>query len=184
MKVEPGSLEGLLIIEPSVFGDERGFFMEAYSRDRYAEAGLPSEFVQDNVSLSARGILRGLHLQHPQGQGKLCFVLEGDVFDVAVDVRVGSPTFGRWAGLRLSSENKRQFYVPPGFAHGFCVLSERALFSYKCTDFYSAASELGVAWDDPDIGIDWPIDAPQLSPKDQKNRRLKDISPEELPRYG
>jgi len=184
MEVRPGSLEGLLIVEPSVFGDERGFFMEAYSRDRYAEAGLPEEFVQDNVSLSARGILRGLHLQHPHDQGKLCFVLEGDVFDVAVDVRVGSPTFGQWEGLRLSAENKRQFYVPPGFAHGFCVLSPRALFSYKCTDFYSAPSELGIAWNDPDIGIEWPIDAPQLSAKDQKNPRLQDISPEELPRYG
>lgn len=184
MKVRPGSLEGLLIVEPSVFGDDRGFFMEAYSRDRYAEAGLPKEFVQDNVSLSTRGILRGLHLQHPNDQGKLCFVLEGDVFDVAVDVRVGSPTFGQWEGLRLSSENKRQFYVPPGFAHGFCVLSERALFSYKCTDFYSAPSELGIAWNDPDIGIEWPIDAPQLSAKDQENRRLEEISPEELPQYG
>ena len=135
MKSTRASIEGLLIIEPTVFGDERGFFMEAYSRDRYAEMGLPREFVQDNLSLSARGILRGLHLQHPKGQGKLCQVLEGEVLDVAVDVRVGSPTFGSWEGVRLSSENKRQLYVPPGFAHGFCVLSERALFSYKCTRF-------------------------------------------------
>jgi len=184
MKSTPASIEGLLIIEPTVFGDERGFFMEAYSRDRYAEMGLPREFVQDNVSLSARGILRGLHLQHPKGQGKLCQVLEGEVFDVAVDVRVGSPTFGVWEGVRLSSENKRQLYVPPGFAHGFCVLSERALFSYKCTDFYSAATELGVAWNDPDIGIDWPIDAPRLSAKDAKNRPLKDIPQGKLPSYG
>ena len=184
MKARPGGIEGLVIIEPSVFGDERGFFMESYSRDRYAEAGLPREFVQDNVSLSARGILRGLHLQHPNGQGKLCQVLQGEVFDVAVDVRVGSPTFGRWEGVTLSSENKRQFYVPPGFAHGFCVLSERALFSYKCTDFYSAPSELGVAWNDPEIGTDWPLDAPQLSAKDAKNPCLKDISVEKLPHYG
>jgi dTDP-4-dehydrorhamnose 3,5-epimerase len=184
MKAKPASIEGLVIIEPSVFGDQRGFFMESYSRDRYADAGLPREFVQDNVSLSERGILRGLHLQHPNGQGKLCQVLEGEVFDVAVDVRVGSPTFGRWEGVILSAENKRQFYIPAGFAHGFCVLSERALFSYKCTDFYSASSELGVAWNDPDIGIDWPIDAPQLSAKDAKNPRLKNISPEELPQYG
>jgi len=184
MKVHAASIEDLLIIEPSVFGDERGFFMEAYSRDRYAEAGLPREFVQDNVSLSARGILRGLHLQHPNGQGKLCQVLEGEVFDVAVDVRVGSPSFGRWEGITLSSENKRQFYVPPGFAHGFCVLSARALFSYKCTDFYSAPSELGVAWNDPDLGIEWPIDAPQLSAKDAKNPRLTDIPPRELPTYA
>lgn len=184
MESRPASIEGLVIIEPSVFGDERGFFMEAYSRDRYAAAGLPQEFVQDNVSLSGRGILRGLHLQHPNGQGKLCQVLEGEVFDVAVDVRVGSPTFGRWEGVTLSSENKRQFYVPAGFAHGFCVLSERALFSYKCTDFYSAESELGVAWNDPDIGIDWPIDAPKLSVKDAKNPGLNEIPMGELPSYG
>jgi len=157
--------------------------METYSRDRYAAAGLPVEFVQDNLSMSAKGILRGLHLQHPNGQGKLCSVLDGEVFDVAVDVRTGSPTFGRWVGVTLSSKNKRQFYVPPGFAHGFCVLSEHALFSYKCTDFYSAASELGVAWDDPDIGIDWPISSPTLSEKDQANLRLEDIPSEKLPRY-
>ncbi len=184
MKVERAGIPDVLIIEPSVFGDARGFFMESYSRDRYAEAGLPSEFVQDNVSLSARGILRGLHLQHPNDQGKLCQVLDGEVFDVAVDVRVGSPTFGRWEGVTLSSDNKRQIYIPPGFAHGFCVLSERALFSYKCTDFYSQPSELGVAWDDPDVGIAWPIEAPQLSGKDAENPRLRDISKESLPSYG
>jgi dTDP-4-dehydrorhamnose 3,5-epimerase len=184
MKVLTCSIPGLLTIEPTVYGDQRGFFMETYSRDRCSEAGLPSEFVQDNVSLSTRGTLRGLHLQHPHGQGKLCFVLEGEVFDVAVDVRVGSPTFGRSEGVILSSENKRQFYIPPGFAHGFCVLSARALFYYKCTDFYSASSEVGVAWDDPDIGIDWPIESPRLSEKDAKNPRLKDITPQALPRYA
>ena len=184
MQVEALELSGLLVIEPSVHGDERGFFMESYSRDRYAAAGLPREFVQDNLSLSAQGILRGLHLQNPHGQGKLCSVLEGEVFDVAVDVRVGSPTFGQWGSVTLSSENKRQFYVPPGFAHGFVVLSERALFSYKCTDFYSSESELGVAWDDPDIGIEWPIDAPTLSGKDAKNPRLKNIPKETLPSYA
>jgi len=183
MKVEAASIPGLLIVEPSVHGDERGFFMETYSRDRYAKAGIGADFVQDNLSLSAKGILRGLHLQHPRGQGKLCFVLEGEVFDVAVDVRVGSPTFGRWEGVRLSSDNKRQLYVPPGFAHGFCVMSERALFSYKCTDFYSAASEIGVAWDDPEIGIVWPLREPRLSTKDQQNRRLRDIPADSLPRY-
>jgi dTDP-4-dehydrorhamnose 3,5-epimerase len=177
-------MEGLVIIEPSVFGDARGFFMESYSRDRYAEAGLPREFVQDNISRSARGILRGLHLQHPNDQGKLCQVLEGEVFDVAVDVRVGSPTFGQWEGVTLSSENRRQFYVPPGFAHGFCVLSEYALFSYKCTDYYSQPSELGVIWNDPDIGIDWPIGNPQLSDKDARNPRLKDIPQDRLPSRG
>ena len=183
MKVESTSVPGPLIIEPAVHGDERGFFMETYSRDRYAEAGLPVDFVQDNLSMSAKGILRGLHLQHPNDQGKLCSVLDGEVFDVTVDVRVGSPTFGRWVGVTLSSKNKRQFYVPPGFAHGFCVLSERALFSYKCTDLYSAASELGVAWDDSEIGIAWPISSPTLSRKDQANPRLKDIPAEKLPRY-
>jgi len=183
MKVEASSIPGLLIIEPSVYGDERGFFMEAYSRDRYAEAGLPSDFVQDNVSLSAYGTLRGLHLQHPHGQGKLCFVLEGEVFDVAVDVRVGSPTFGQWEGVNLSLKNKRQVYVPPGFAHGFCVLSDRALFAYKCTNFYSAPTELGLAWDDPDIGIDWPLQSPQLSAKDKGHSRLKDIPTDRLPPY-
>jgi len=184
MKVETTKIPGLLIIEPAVYGDERGFFMETYSRDRYADAGLPINFVQDNLSVSAKGILRGLHLQHPNGQGKLCSVLEGEVFDVAVDVRVGSPTFGQSLGLTLSSENKRQLYVPPGFAHGFCVLSERAMFSYKCTDFYSAPSELGIAWDDPEIGINWPIPSPQLSGKDQENLRLRDIPAERLPRYA
>ncbi len=184
MRVVPAGISGLLIVEPDVHGDERGFFMEAYSRDRYAEAGLPGEFVQDNLSLSAHGILRGLHLQHPNAQGKLCFVLVGEVFDVAVDVRVGSPTFGRWEGLTLSAENKRQFYVPPGFAHGFCVLSEKALFAYKCTQFYSAPSELGIAWNDPDIGIDWPISSPRLSGKDQQNSRLRDVPLERLPRHA
>ncbi len=183
MRVEAAKIPGLLIIEPAVHGDERGFFMESYSRSRYTEAGIVGEFVQDNVSLSARGILRGLHLQHPNDQGKLCFVLEGEVFDVAVDVRVGSPTFGRWEGVTLSSENKRQFYMPPGFAHGFCVISERAMFSYKCTDFCAAPSDLGVAWDDPEIGIDWPIQSPLLSAKDQQNRRLRDIPADTLPRY-
>ena len=184
MRVEALGIPGVLVIEPSVHGDERGFFMESYSRDRYADAGLPREFVQDNLSLSARGILRGLHLQHPHDQGKLCSVLEGEVFDVAVDVRSGSPTFSQWEAVTLSSENKRQLYVPPGFAHGFVVLSERALFSYKCTDFYSGPSELGVAWDDPDLGIEWPVDAPQLSEKDSKNPRLRDIPTEKLPRYA
>ena len=183
MKVHAGKIPGVRIVEPSVHGDERGFFMESYSRDRYAEAGIPGEFVQDNVSLSSKGILRGLHFQHPNDQGKLCFVLEGEVFDVAVDVRVGSPTFGQWEGVTLSSENKRQLYAPPGFAHGFCVLSERAIFSYKCSDFYAGRSEVGVAWDDPEIGIDWPIQSPRLSAKDQQNRRLQDIGVDSLPRY-
>jgi len=183
MKVRAGKVPDVRIVEPDVHGDDRGFFMESYSRNRYAEAGIPGEFVQDNVSLSAKGILRGLHLQHPNDQGKLCFVLDGEVFDVAVDVRVGSPTFGQWDAVTLSSENKRQLYIPPGFAHGFCVLSERALFSYKCSDFYAATSELGVAWDDPEIGIKWPIESPRLSLKDRQNPRLRDIPIVTLPRY-
>jgi dTDP-4-dehydrorhamnose 3,5-epimerase len=184
MKVREAKIPGLVIIEPAVHGDDRGFFMETYSRDRYAEAGLPKEFVQDNLSLSAKGILRGLHLQHPRDQGKLCSVLEGEVFDVAVDVRVGSPTFGQWEAVLLSSRNKLQFYVPPGFAHGFCVLSDTALFSYKCSDFYSSQSELGIAWDDPDIGIEWPTRSPQLSAKDRQNRKLGDIPIDRLPRHA
>ena len=184
MKVEAAKIPDVLIIEPVVHGDDRGYFMEAYSRDRYTAAGIPSEFVQDNLSLSGRGILRGLHLQHPNDQGKLCSVLEGVVFDVAVDVRVGSPTFGQWAGVTLSSTNKRQVYIPPGFAHGLCVLSDGTLFSYKCTDFYAPSSEIGVAWNDPDIAIDWPIESPQLSAKDQRNPRLRDIPMGSLPRYG
>ena len=183
MKVEAANIPGLLIIEPDVHGDERGFFMESYSRKRYGAAGITGEFVQDNVSLSARGILRGLHLQHPNDQGKLCFVLEGEVFDVAVDVRFGSPTFGRWEGITLSSGNQKQLYVPPGFAHGFCVLSERALFCYKCTGFYDAPSEIGIAWNDPEIGIEWPIRSPRLSSKDQANPPLAQIPTDRLPRY-
>lgn len=184
MEVKAAKIPGLLIIEPVVHGGPRGFFVETYSRDRYAEAGITADFVQDNLSSSRRGILRGLHLQHPRGQGKLCSVLEGAVFDVAVDVRTGSPTFGKWEGMMLSSENKRQLYVPPGFAHGFCVLSEQALFSYKCTELYSAENEIGVAWNDEDIGIEWPIDAPLLSERDRANPKLRDVSPDRFPRYA
>jgi dTDP-4-dehydrorhamnose 3,5-epimerase len=184
MQVSAAGIPGLLIIDPVVHGDARGFFVETYSRDRYAEVGVSADFVQDNLSSSRRGILRGLHLQHPRGQGKLCSVLEGEAFDVVVDVRVGSPTFGKWEGVTLSYENKRQLYIPPGLAHGFCVMSERALFSYKCTDFYSAENELGVAWNDEDIGIEWPIDAPLLSDKDRANPKLRDVSQDRLPRYG
>lgn len=184
MQVSAAGIPGLLIIDPVVHGDARGFFVETYSRDRYSEVGVSTDFVQDNLSSSRRGILRGLHFQHPRGQGKLCSVLEGEVFDAVVDVRVGSPTFGKWEGVTLSSENKRQLYIPPGLAHGFCVMSERALFSYKCTDFYSAENELGLAWNDEDIGIEWPIDAPLLSDKDRANPKLRDVSHDRLPRYG
>ncbi len=184
MKVVETSIPGVLLLEPKVFGDARGFFMETYSRPRYAAVGIPDAFVQDNLSRSARGILRGLHLQHPHAQGKLCTVLEGEVYDVVADVRVGSPTFKRWEGFVLSAENKRQLYVPPGFAHGFVVTGEVALFSYKCTELYHADSELGVAWNDPDLAIDWPLADPKLSEKDSANRFLADIPEDRLPHYG
>ncbi len=177
-------IEGVLIFEPKVFGDGRGFFMETWSRNRYREAGLDVEFVQDNVSSSSQGVLRGLHYQNPQPQGKLVQVLKGEVLDVAVDIRLGSPTFGKVATCVLSDENRRQFYVPAGFAHGFCVLSETALFLYKCTEFYNAGAEGGVLWNDPDLGIDWPVADPVLSEKDSNLSRLKDIPEVNLPVYG
>lgn len=184
MKVERGTLEGVLLFEPKVHGDERGFFVETYNAARYAEAGLPDAFVQDNVSRSAKGVLRGLHLQHPQGQGKLVQVLDGAVYDVAVDVRVGSPTFGRWMGVHLDSTRKNQIYVPVGFAHGFCVTSDHALLSYKCTDLYAPDHELGVAWNDPGLSIDWPLEGePTVSGRDQAHPRLRDIPRDRLPRY-
>lgn len=157
--------------------------MEAWHQARYAEYGLPARFVQDNVSLSQRGALRGLHFQHPNAQGKLVYVLHGEVFDVVADVRLGSPTFGRWEGVVLSAENRRQLYIPEGFAHGFCVTSDSALFVYKCTDFYAPQAERGVRWDDPDLGIVWPVREPLLSAKDTAHPRLKDIPPEWLPLY-
>lgn len=184
MKLRLAKIPGLVIIEPTVYEDTRGFFMETYSRERYAEAGLPTQFVQDNLSLSMRGILRGLHFQHPHDQGKLCCVIEGEVFDVAVDVRTGSPSFGQWEGVRLSSKNMLQLYIPPGFAHGFCVLSDRALFSYKCSEYYSSENEIGLAWNDEDIGIEWPIDDPCLSHKDSCNPRLRDLPSDRLPRHA
>ena len=173
-------LEGLLIIEPKVFGDSRGFFVETWNRDRYRAAGLDADFVQDNISFSRRGTLRGLHFQNPNPQGKLMQVLLGEVFDVAVDIRRGSPTFGKWHGLMLSSETKRQFYIPPGFAHGFAVLSETALFQYKCTGLYSPKDEMAIRWDDPDIGIEWPLKEPLLSERDAKGMRLRAAPPERL----
>jgi dTDP-4-dehydrorhamnose 3,5-epimerase len=180
MKVTACDLQGLLIIEPDVFGDNRGYFMESWNRQRYREAGLASDFVQDNFSLSRRGTLRGLHFQNPLAQGKLVSVLQGEVFDVGVDIRRGSPTFGRWFGMTLSAENKRQFFLPPGFAHGFLVLSEMALFHYKCTDYYSPKDEQGFRWDDPDVGIKWPIENPILSKRDAAAPRLNAIPPGKL----
>lgn len=166
MKANSTELPGVLLIEPSVLGDSRGFFLETFQAKRYNDAGIPGPFVQDNLSRSTRGTLRGLHFQFPHPQGKLVQVLRGSVWDVAVDVRKGSPHFGGWLGMELSEENRRQLWIPAGFAHGFCVLSESADFFYKCTDFYAPAAEHAVRWDDPDIGIRWPIESPRLSAKD------------------
>jgi dTDP-4-dehydrorhamnose 3,5-epimerase len=183
MKVTPqAELPEVLLIEPQVFGDKRGFFKETYHQDRYRDAGMPP-FVQDNVSRSGYGILRGLHLQNPHAQGKLVSVLEGEVFDVAVDVRVGSPSFGKWIGVTLSAENHRQLYVPPGFAHGFLVTSESALFVYKCSDLYHPECEVGVAFDDPALAIRWPVTDPVVGDKDRKNLPLAQIDQAKLPRY-
>ncbi len=183
MKVIATELPEVKIIEPKVFGDSRGFFMETWNQTRYADLGLPAAFVQDNMSFSQKGVLRGLHFQNPNSQGKLVYVLQGEVFDVAVDIRVGSPTFGKSVSVTLSSENKRQFYIPAGFAHGFCLTSDTALFAYKCTELYQPKLEYGVSWNDPDLGIKWPIDNPLLSEKDLIYPKLKDIEMTLLPRY-
>ena len=183
MNVLETKLPGVLVFEPRVFGDERGFFMETWHAERYEEAGLPSRFVQDNLSFSQRGVLRGLHFQNPDQQGKLVNVLQGEAYDVAVDIRVGSPTFGGWTAVTLSSENKRQFYVPEGFAHGFLVTSDSALFAYKCTAKYNAKAEAGVLWNDPEIGIEWPMEDPVLSEKDRSALPLGEMTVEQLPRY-
>lgn len=184
MKVTPTRIPEVLVVEPRRFGDARGYFYESFSAARYAGAGIAGPFVQDNVSWSERGVLRGLHIQHPHAQGKLVGVLQGEVFDVAVDARVGSPTFGEWVGERLSSENGRQLWVPPGFAHGFVVTSAHALFAYKCTDYYRPEAERSILWNDPDIGIAWPGGAVQLSEKDRGAPALADVDPELLPRHG
>ncbi len=183
MEVIAQELPEVLLIKPQVFGDERGYFIETYQTARYQAAGIPLPFVQDNLSRSRHGTLRGLHLQEPHGQGKLVSVLEGEVFDVAVDVRLGSPNFGRWVGAWLSAQNHHQMYVPPGFAHGFCVISENALFSYKCTDLYHPECELGVAYDDPELAITWPVAMPLVGAKDQRNLTLSKIDHAKLPRY-
>jgi dTDP-4-dehydrorhamnose 3,5-epimerase len=174
MNVLPTKLDGVLIFEPRVFGDERGFFLETWSGARYAEHGLPQRFAQDNVSFSRRGVLRGLHFQQPYPQGKLVSVLQGSVFDVAVDLRPDSPTFGEWVGVVLSAENHRQLWIPPGFAHGFQVTSEAALFSYKCTEYYRPDADRCLRWDDPQIGVEWPITPPILSAKDEAAPRLRE----------
>jgi len=184
MNVKETKLPGVLVLEPDVFSDDRGFFLETWNSERYEKAGIKGSFVQDNISFSKKGVLRGLHFQYPQSQDKLVQVLSGEVVDVAVDIRKDSPTFGKWISEILSDVNHRQMYIPSGFAHGYCVTSETAVFSYKCTDFYNPGSEGGIIWNDPDINIDWPMEEPILSSKDIDYPRLKDIRPEKLPHVG
>ncbi|MDT8318561.1 MAG: dTDP-4-dehydrorhamnose 3,5-epimerase [bacterium] len=183
MNISRFEIPGLLLIKPKVFEDDRGFFMETYHAERYAEHGLPTNFVQDNHSSSVKGTLRGLHYQLGRPQGKLVRVTRGEVFDVAVDVRRGSPHFGKWLGVTLSAENRHQLYIPEGFAHGFCVTSASADFLYKCTDYYAPKEERGIIWNDPDISIDWPIKEPVLSDKDSGNPSFKDLG-DDLPLYS
>jgi dTDP-4-dehydrorhamnose 3,5-epimerase len=172
VRFEPAAIPGIVIIEPDVYRDPRGFFLETYHAEKYRAAGIPASFVQDNHSRSAQGTLRGLHLQLERPQGKLVRVIEGEIFDVAVDVRRGSPTFGRWMGVTLSADNFRQCYLPPGFAHGFAVVSTVAQVEYKATYVYDPKSELGIAWNDPEIGIEWPIPHPLLSERDKRHLTL------------
>lgn len=171
-------IKDLYIIEPKVFGDNRGYFMETYSKKDFDAAGLTMTFVQDNESKSSKGVLRGMHFQTKHTQGKLVRVTKGSVYDVAVDLRKGSPTYGQWEGVLLTDENKKQFYVPEGFAHGFLVLSDEAVFNYKCTDFYAPEYDGGLLWNDPDVGIEWPLEGIEevlLSEKDKKQKRLKEL---------
>jgi dTDP-4-dehydrorhamnose 3,5-epimerase len=175
MKVIPTTLPGVIVIEPKVFGDTRGFFLETFHVERYAQAGILGPFVQDNHSHSAQGVLRGLHFQKQYPQGKLVYVTSGAVFDVAVDIRPTSPTLGKWVGITLTAEQHQQFYIPPGFAHGFCVLSEQADFHYKCTDYYHPEDEGCIRWNDPEINIQWPINNPVLSAKDANAHCLKEL---------
>lgn len=172
------SIDGVYVIETKVFGDNRGYFMETYNKKQFAEVGLDIDFVQDNQSKSSKGVLRGLHFQTKHSQGKLVRVTEGEVFDVAVDLRKASKTYGKWEGVVLSAENKKQFYIPKGFAHGFLVLSDEATFTYKCTDFYAPEYDGGVMWNDPEIGIEWPLDRIDnviLSEKDKNHKNLRDL---------
>lgn len=182
MEVEALELPGVVRITPRVFGDARGYFLETWNRRRYADAGVDVDFVQANVSRSERGVLRGLHYQWPNPQGKLVHVLEGRIWDVAVDLRQDSPTFRRWIGVELGAEDHGQLYVPPGFGHGFCVLSEWAVFSYLCTALYDAQADAAVRWDDPELAIDWPVAEPRLSAKDAGAPLLRDVPAARLPR--
>ena len=187
MNIITTNLPGVIVIEPKVYVDKRGFFLETFREDVLLQAGINAHFVQDNHTRSSQGVLRGLHYQMTQTQGKLVRVATGSVFDVVVDVRSGSPTFGQWFGTELNEDNIKMIYVPPGFAHGFVVLSETADFIYKCTDYYHPESEQGIAWDDPDLNIDWPIaeiaEKISLSDKDKQNVKLKDQPAEKLPAY-
>jgi dTDP-4-dehydrorhamnose 3,5-epimerase len=182
VKVTALDMPGVLMIESTPFRDHRGLFCETYHAERYAQAGLADRFVQDNFSRSVRGTLRGLHYQEPHAQGKLVMVLEGAVYDVVVDIRRGSPTFGKWHGFDLSADNFRQLYIPPGCAHGFCVISDLASVLYKCTDFYSPHDERGIIWNDPTLAISWPVTSPLLSAKDQAYGTLA-ATEVQLPQY-
>ena len=184
MKLIETGIPGLVVVEPVVYGDSRGFFMETWNSDRYGACGLPDRFVQSNISRSAAGVIRGLHYQHPCAQGKLVSVLEGRVYDVAVDIRSDSPTFRQWAGVELSASNHRQLYIPEGFAHGFCVLGDSALLSYLCTTQFNAEYDAAIAWNDPDIGIEWPIEHQSLSERDRKAPRLRDVPVDCLPHFA
>ena len=176
MKVEKTKLDGVLVLQPQIFEDERGFFLESFNKFDYKEVGINFDFVQDNHSHSSKGVLRGLHFQRTRPQGKLVRVVKGEVFDVAVDLRKDSSTFGQWEAIILTEKNKTQFWVPPGFAHGFLVLSESADFEYKCTDYYNPHDELSLLWSDPDLDIPWPITNPKLSKKDAKAKKLTDLN--------
>jgi dTDP-4-dehydrorhamnose 3,5-epimerase len=184
MKWKHTSLPGVMLIEPQVFTDPRGFFMETYHQKKYTAGGFDRVFIQDNLSHSQRGTLRGLHYQLKNAQAKLIYAVTGEIFDVAVDIRRGSPTFGQWVGNLISAENKRQVIIPEGFAHGFSVLSDFADVLYKCTDFYDPEDEYGIFWGDPAIGIDWKVENPVLSEKDRQHPKLKDVPEERLPVYG
>ena len=183
IKITPTKLPGVVIIEPASYSDHRGFFMETYHKKEYESAGLRKFFVQDNLSHSRQNVLRGLHYQLRHPQGKLIYVVSGEIYDVAVDIRKGSPSFCQWEGVNLSSENKKQIYIPEGFAHGFVVLSETAYVAYKCTALYAPGDEYGVFWDDPAIGIDWPMDTPILSDKDNRNLKINEMPESDLPVY-
>jgi dTDP-4-dehydrorhamnose 3,5-epimerase len=183
MKAKTAAFQKVLVVEPDAFPDKRGYFMETYHQEKYQQLGITKDFVQDNLSYSGRGTLRGLHYQHPHGQAKLVQVIRGEIVDAVVEIRWGSPTFGKWMAVNLSDENKRQLYVPEGFAHGFCVLSDTALVYYKCNDFYAPDSEGGILWCDPSVGINWPISDPLLSDKARTYPCLNDVRISRLPIY-